>query len=257
MSGKASNVNSIKNVSETAWNELSKKSVYFGHQSVGNNIMEGIQDVLEENPQIKLTVVESRDPGAVSPAVFVHSRIGKNEEPLTKSSDFYSLMEDGLGNKVDFAFFKFCYIDIPAGTDVDGLFASYKKNMARLRGLYPETTFIHLTAPITVVQPGPKAVIKKLIGRAPGGYEANITRSRYNELLRKEYEGKEPVFDIAMVEATYTDGRTEVFRYDGHEYHALIHEYTHDGRHLNEKGRSRVATELLVFLARLAEEPRI
>ena len=254
MSAKNANINSIENVSTTAWEKLSKKSFYFGHQSVGNNIMAGMQDILNENPQIKLTIMESRDPGITSSGFFIHSRIGKNHEPLTKSNDFYGLMKQGFGNRVDFAFFKLCYVDIPAGTNIEELFSSYKKGMSILKKLYPETTFIHVTSPVTVVQPGIKAVIKKIMGRPPGGYEANITRNKYNELLRQEYADKEPIFDIAMVEATYMDGSTERFRYKGREYYALIPEYTHDGRHLNEKGRKRVAEELLVFLARLAEK---
>ena len=50
----------IKDVPAEKWKKLAKKKIYFGHQSVGFNIMDGVQDVLKENPQIELKIVETR-----------------------------------------------------------------------------------------------------------------------------------------------------------------------------------------------------
>jgi hypothetical protein len=66
-----------------------------------------------------------------------------------------------------------------------------------------------------------------------------------------QYLDKEPVFDLAMVESTYSNGSRQKFRYKGKTYHALIPEYSHDGRHLNENGRKIVAEQLLILLANL------
>lgn len=48
------NFQSINKVSEATWQKLSQKKIYFGHQSVGFNIFEGVKDAIKENPQIKL-----------------------------------------------------------------------------------------------------------------------------------------------------------------------------------------------------------
>jgi len=48
---------SIASVGEPAWQTLAQKRIYFGHQSVGNNILEGIKDVMNEYRNIKLNIV--------------------------------------------------------------------------------------------------------------------------------------------------------------------------------------------------------
>ena len=90
-----------------------------------------------------------------------------------------------------------------------------------------------------------------LLGGHIGGYAGNIKRNEFNDLVRKEYTGKEPVFDLAMVESTYSNGSRNRFKADGNAYSALVPEYSHDGRHLNETGRKKVAEQLLIFLANL------
>ena len=59
MPEKATKFPSIKDVSSEKWENLSQKKIYFGHQSVGFNIIDGIKDVMKENPQIKLNIVET------------------------------------------------------------------------------------------------------------------------------------------------------------------------------------------------------
>jgi hypothetical protein len=101
-----------------------------------------------------------------------------------------------------------------------------------------------------VVQTGPKAFVKKIIGKAPGWYLDNVKRNSYNEKVRKAYSGKEPLFDLALVEATRPDGSLATFEWQGQSFQQLVPEYGSDGRHLNETGRQYVAEQLLVFLAR-------
>ncbi|OEU51706.1 MAG: hypothetical protein BA868_08700 [Desulfobacterales bacterium C00003106] len=44
----------LKDVPVSSWEKLAQKNIFFGHQSVGFNIMDGIKDLMKENPQIKL-----------------------------------------------------------------------------------------------------------------------------------------------------------------------------------------------------------
>ena len=61
MSEKANKLPSIKDVPNSAWKKLSQKKIYFGHQSVGYNIIDGIKDIMKEYPQINLNIVETTD----------------------------------------------------------------------------------------------------------------------------------------------------------------------------------------------------
>ena len=80
------------------------------------------------------------------------------------------------------------------------------------------------------------------------GYDDNIKRNQFNELLRKEYDGKAPIFDLARTESTLPDGKRSSFSKDGKNYYFMVPDYTHDGGHLNELGRKRAAEQLLVVL---------
>ena len=229
---------------------LATKRIYFGHQSVGYNIVDGIAAWAKERPDLGLKIVESRAPEAFATPGFVHAKNGANYEPLGKIQDFARTMEAGVGNKADIAFFKFCYVDFSPETDIDKVFAEYKTTMARLRTQFPQTKLVHVTVPLTIVQSGPKAMIKQLLGKKLGGADANIVRNRYNELLRREYQGKEPLFDLAVVESTLND-RPVRFEQDGARYPALAREYSSDGKHLNADGARWTAAHLLSALAAL------
>lgn len=244
----------LKNVSAAQWESIGKIKIYFGHQSVGRNIIEGMKDVNKENPQIKLNIVESDKPEDLKPGVFEHSEVGKNEQPLTKIEAFSNLIKRGIGENADIAFFKFCYVDIIKSTDVDSLFKNYRQTMSELKKAYPNVTFIHVTAPL-LVQPSRniKYWIKKALGKETGNSN-NIARNRYNELLKTSYEGNEPVFDLARLESIAPDGTVSCFNDNGKRILSLCPVYTEDGGHLNEAGRKIIAQQLIVFLARLKQE---
>jgi len=235
-----------------SWQKLAQKRIYFGHQSVGFNIMAGVEDVLKENSRLMLSVVETCNPADFNRSLFAHSRVGKNHEPLSKIKGFATLMENGLGEKSDIAFFKFCNVDINSKTDVKALFNEYSKALASLKAKYPKAVFVHMTSPVRIVQTGIKVPLKKLLGKPIDGYDDNAKREEYNELMRKAYAVKEPLFDLAMIESTLPDGSRTTFTKEGREYAYLAPEYTKDGGHLNEKGRKIVGEQLLIFLASLS-----
>ncbi|MDL1962413.1 MAG: hypothetical protein LWX01_12110 [Deltaproteobacteria bacterium] len=244
--------NALKNVQPSLWENLSQKKIYFGHQSVGFNIIEGIKDLMKVNPQIKLNIVETSEPEAPDNPLFAHSRVGSNMDPKSKTDAFASLMDKGIGDKADIAFFKFCYVDIAGQTDVQEVFTRYKETLARLRAKYPKTSFVHVTVPLGTSIATLKTRIKTLIRKKDiWEYDANIRKNEFNDLLRKEYSGKEPIFDLAYVESTFPDGRRSTFTKAGETYYSMVPEYTYDDGHLNETGRKRAAEQLLVLLANL------
>ena len=242
---------SIRNVTASEWQHLSQKKIYFGHQSVGFNIIDGIKDIMKSNPQIKFNIIETTNPVNLNSPALAHAPVGKNMNPKSKCDAFAELMNNGFGNKTDIAFLKFCYIDFALGTNVEELFKTYESTMSFLRTKYPQVVFIHVTVPLTTPQSGLKALIKKTIGKPVAGYEENIRREEFNEKLRKHYAGKEPVFDLALIESTTETGSRATFTFKGETGYNLAPEYTNDGGHLNERGRNIVAEQLLIFLSKL------
>jgi hypothetical protein len=246
----------IKGVSQMQGESLSLKKIFFGHQSVGGNIIDGMKDVISENPQVRLSIVESSKAENLEPGVFEHFKIGMNDQPESKIEDFDKIIRNGIGNRADIAFFKLCYIDINKSTDVEKLFDKYFKTMAQLKKDYPGTVFVHVTTPLIVMpEKNIKYRIKKIIGKETGNGH-NIARNNYNELMRKAYEGKEPLFDLARLESICPGGQVSCFVDNGKPIQALCPAYTEDGGHLNETGRKFIAGQMLVFLAGISQEKK-
>ena len=244
-----SDLSAIKQVPEEKWEVLKSKKIYFGHQSVGFNIVNGIELIMKDMPTLSLNIQELKAPDTLKSPVFAHSRIGKNKDPLSKIMDFKNYIQNGIGDSADYAFFKFCYIDIKEDTDVQNVFTAYKDVVDSLIIKFPNTTFIHVTVPLRIAQTGIKVSIKNVIGRPVGGYADNIKRNEFNELLLNEYGDTGLVFDLAKAESTYPDGQRQFFESNGKKYSFLIPAYTNDGGHLNNVGRSIVAEKLLIFLS--------
>jgi len=64
---------SIESIPEAYWKKLARMKIFFGHQSVGQNLIEGVSDVMAEHPEIELNVVESADPASIEEAAFIHT----------------------------------------------------------------------------------------------------------------------------------------------------------------------------------------
>ncbi len=243
----------IKDIPASSWEKLSQKKIYFGHHSVGVNIIDGISDLMKENPQIKLNIKETNNPSDFDGPVFGHSGVGRNTDPKSKVDAFTNYMAQGIGAKADISFFKFCYVDIARDTDVNKVFSNYKKSIARVKTQNQKYLILHITIPLTMKPTGIKTFIKRLIGKPIWGDDKNVKRNEFNELLENEYKGKAPIFDLAKIESTFPDGRRCTFTKDGKTYYSLVPEYTYDGGHLNEKGRKIIAEQLLIFLANLSD----
>jgi hypothetical protein len=229
---------------------LASARVFFGHQSVGKNIIDGIQGLLGDYQQINLNITENSAEIDESSGCLLHTKVGKNREPLSKCIDFGRIIDQELSGKIDYALLKFCYIDINRDSDVSQLFDDYKRNMEDLIARHPEITFIHTTVPLKHSPGGPGVWIRELMGKPNKSKLDNIKRNQFNQLLRSNYT-QSPIVDIAASESTYPDGTRESFKIDGQTYYSLIGAYTDDGGHLNENGRGWVATAFVQALAQI------
>ena len=124
------------------------------------------------------------------------------------------------------------------------LFNAYRDTVDTIQFEHPDVVLVHTTIPLTTVERGVRARTLRYLGRANGREEA-IARQRYNELVRAEFGGVEPIFDIARVQATSADGTVSGFVSDGIRIDTLAADNTSDGTRLNSSSR-RVAAEVLL-----------
>lgn len=227
------------------WQALAGKRIYFGHKSVGAEILAGIADLQKHLPQIGLRISNGDPASLAGKPGFAESSIGANFDPESKMRDFAAKLEAAGPGAVDIAVMKFCYVDIDRKTDVAKVFASYKNTIASLEQKLPGTTFIHCTVPLTSRYNSLKAYAKRLLGRAKDSAADNRAREELNAMIRAEYGGRQPLLDIAAVESTLPGG--DKILYGGVPCLAAC--YTYDGGHLNEAGSRAVAIEFLRVLA--------
>jgi hypothetical protein len=216
-----------------------RTTVFFGHQSVGRNVLDGLDGIYAAH-------------GQRTPTGWSDAYIGENGDPLGKIDDFEARIRGGVGAEVDVALMKLCYVDVTERTDVDALFERYRTTMADLERDFPDVRFLHVTAPLTT-EAGPvsrlKAGIKTLLGREVVESRAdNVARERFNALMREEY-GPDRLFDLAGIESTAPDGTRVSGNVDGRDYFALHSGYAADSGHLDQEASMLAAAHLVARVA--------
>ena len=169
--------------------------VAFGHQSVGEDLL---QAICSQEMDDELVVRRSGLPEIH----FRHRRIGANGNPESKIDDFVAWMESDAGSWAEVALFKFCYADITAETDLTELLGSQTSALRHLRGRFPETKFLQCTIPLTV---NPRLIDRLIVGlrhRSPHpALLANLRRNEFNDRLRAASHSAFPLFDLAALES--------------------------------------------------------
>jgi len=243
----------------TEWKKLAAKKIYFGHQSVGYNIIDGIRNIMKSNPAIGLNIRETADVSAFNNGVLAHSPNGENVKPKSKVDAFVKTMDSGLAKQVDIAFFKFCYVDFNKDTDITDLFRYYALAMDTLKKKHPKVIFLHMTVPLTTegellgIRTRVKEQVKMIMGRETElqqSIDANIKRNEFNNLLRKKY-GSSDIIDLEQFESTNTDGTLYTSVKGGVKHNLMVPAYTYDGGHLNDLGKIVIADR---FLTRLLKQ---
>jgi len=227
-------------------NNLSEKKIYFAHMSVGYNIVDGIEMLKSEYPLLNLNVLETREKKDFDQPVFAHSTIGSNNNPKSKINDFSAVLDSGIGDSLDFAFLKFCYIDVKRSTDINLLFNDYLALVKKINRKYPRVKILHFTVPLIVEPQNWKGRINKYLYR-----DHNINRNKINNLFRNHFPQNE-LFDLALIESLNSNGNRTKYSVFGKEVFVLNPKYTYDGRHLNDYGSKLVAEQLIIQLAELS-----
>lgn len=240
---------SISDITTEQWERLAERRIFFGHQSVGDNLVSGMQAILAEHPEIRLRLVESNDPSSVEGPAFIESHVGRNLYPESKSTEFAAIVESDLGPG-DVAMHKYCYVDMGPESDPDAIFEGYRATIDALRASSPGVEIVHITTPLRADRGWLDHLKRRIRGRTDER-ELNAKRNRFNELLIAEYEGVDPIFDIAAIQSTRRDGTRSTVEWDGQTVYTLAEEWTYDGGHFTDEGAVYAAERFLVFLATL------
>lgn len=211
---------------------------FFAHMSVGDNIMDGMDELESQNPT--RYTIEVGSGGAswfASNDGILERPLGDNFYPLLKVDTF----DDFIGNYgyhvADLAMMKFCPGDLrPDYSSATGqqIWNAYRPMMEDLIEDYPDVTFVWWTFPLASVD--------------RGGGLGNDEREVFNTAVRDYVAANGGVlFDIADIQSHDPSGNPVV---DANGYEAMWDGYTSDGGHLNEVGGERVANAVWWLLAK-------
>jgi len=240
----------MKKIKDETIEALANKRVLFGHASVGNNIVNGIKDIMSADIRFrKINIRELKANKQLDEPGLYHFGVRKNSFPKKKCDHFKQVLTNGdLGRKADMAFFKLCYVDIEEDSNVQEIFDYYVDTIEYVKKEFPDIEIMHVTVPLYAHRWHLKGAIKRLI--KPDIH--NVKRNEFNTKLMEKYNDSDPIYDLARVESTYPDGRRSSFEYKAKTYFSLANEYTHDGGHLNKIGRYYAAKNLLKVLSEIA-----
>lgn len=195
--------------------------VFFGHQSVGANILEGLAE-LSKTAGIEVRIDEAP--------------VGQNTKPLEKFEDFAKRGESNVSDGTQLMAMKLCYVDFTPRTDVGGLIQAYAAAVDRVRKARPGVRIVHVTPPLMAQPSDLKSKMNRTLGRPVWEDQANAKRLEFKRKMLEHFPG-EPVFDLSAVESTRPDGTQEEHSVNGDQVPMLWPGYTDDGGHLNASGR--------------------
>jgi len=225
--------------------------VYFGHQSVGSGVIAGVERLTQEH-SLRLRVVQAREPATVTGPAFVHFLAGQNRDYASKNAAVLRLLESRTRAQRPVVLLKYCYSDINSPADPATMFEAYRDTVDTIQFEHPDVTVVHATTPLTTVESAFKSGASRFFGR-PTRREAAVARHRYNEIMRAEFTGTEPIFDLAKVESTQPDGMVAGFTSGGCMVETISPHNTYDGVHLNAGCQRAAAGALLEVLSDVIE----
>ena len=232
--------------SKQGWS-WSRLRVLFGHQSVGQNLLDGLAERRAEGdvvPRVETLerVLADRGPWLAS------ARLGQNGSPQTKWQHLERMLASTDVTCIDLVLTKLCYVDVLDETQVGSLFADYRACIGALQSRYPSLLFGHVTVPLRVAPNGWRYALQRPIRGIAPEVRRNAARESFNTLLRAEYEGSGLLFDLARVESRNAKGSVVDSPHEGTKVLALAKDWSNDGGHLNAPGRKFVGRSFVDYV---------
>ncbi len=218
----------------TRLNKARALNIYFGHQSVGWNILDGLESLAARNQQrYQINIIQDPPPEWFKENKGLgHAEIGENGDPSSKVRDFTEKVSSrpGLGRYLNAAIMKICFVDIQPTSNVLSIWNTYRCHMEKLKQQFPRMTVVLCTCPISATQDNGK-------------------REQFNTLVRDYARNSQStLFDLADIEAFTPAGKPCLNR--GQK--SLCKLYTQDGDHPDSpEGKMRLARAFWWLMARL------
>jgi hypothetical protein len=222
--------------------------ILFSHHSVGQNIVAGVERLDAEVGGTHLRLASLAEAAALEGPLLAHGGGGRNGAPKSKIDFFAATIRSEPRLRPDLAFMKLCYVDFEPRTDVDDLFSYYQRTLEALKREHPEIRFAHVTTPLTKRPTDLKSSLRRLLGLEVWEDAANVKRNEFNRRLTERF-ASDPIFDLALVEATAPGGSPSTFEHGGRSYLSLYPRYTDDGGHLNLSGQRAAGSAAIRFAA--------
>jgi hypothetical protein len=239
-------------VGPAKWSGIGARTVYFAHQSVGADIVAGVES-LKRDHSLPLRIVRATDPSTISDPAFVHFFVGQKRDYASKNAALLRLLEAPTRAHQPVVVFKYCHGDIKSPDDGNAMFEAYHDTVDTIQFEHPDVTVVHSTIPLALVAENAVKSGARLFLGLHSERELAVARHRYNELLRTEFGGTEPIFDIAKLQATRQDGTIERFAFGGAFIETLAADNTSDGCSLSACAQTVAAAELLEVLSEAIE----
>jgi hypothetical protein len=221
---------------------LAGRAIYFGHQSVGANIMNGVRRAVAASTGTKPTVASvGTSPAATDVKIgqWDEGYVGANYDPISKINAFQAIMQsaaggalDGFGSGKSIALMKFCFVDVQGSWyashgDAD-LFAAYQTMVNTVAAQRPNVRLVHVTMPLCW----------------PDSAD-NAKREAYNARLRAAYGSA--VFNLAKLEATDPSGNAVTGANGRYAYQGWV---LGDNCHPGSAGEDMLSAALIDYLAK-------
>jgi hypothetical protein len=220
--------------------------VLFAHQSVGVDVLHGVEALAQE-VQASIRIVDFNVvPHDSSPGIF-HLRVGENGKPETKVDAFVELLTRSERLLFDVAILKLCYVDLDVtdNSRAKSLFKYFANAHRELQLARPDVRLVPATMPLVAEVNSWKTPIRRLVGMGAYGDVENIVRNVYNAEVRTTFRGTS-IFDIASAESMQGEpGRQSGFIHNGQFMQTLSPLNTRDGGHLNELGSRLAGAEFI------------
>lgn len=215
--------------------------VWFEHASVGGNILDGVDALIDQGLVLDRTGMSTDAPltseQAQEIAVWYSSHTGvydnmQGNPGLSEKIRYFREDLLLLADHLDVAFMKFCYIDDESDAGTAGV-ENYIQAMETLQETYPQVVFVYVTMPV----------------KTSGSHQATL----FNQVLRDHCRQQNLwLYDLADVESRLEDGTTRII--NGEEALRTDLAVNTDGDdHLNRAGQVRGAKALITLLADLAQ----
>ncbi|MBX9685952.1 MAG: SGNH/GDSL hydrolase family protein [Candidatus Obscuribacterales bacterium] len=223
-------------ISASQLSKIRSLNVYFGHQSVGWNLLDGLDALADKTGnKYKLNIMQNptlkfyKDTRGLG-----HGEIGENGNPNSKIQDFAAKITKApaYGASLDAAMMKICFVDIESGTNVAQLFNTYKTTLESLAKKFPSMKVVYCTCPLV----------------ADGD---NSKREQFNDLVRNyaKQSGK-VLFDLADIESYSPQGKPCLRG----SQKSLCKTYSEDREHPDSAaGKLRLARAWWSMMARISE----